>query len=97
MQTSWITEKPGGVSIRVRVKPRAHRNEIEGLGPDGSLVVRLTAPPVDNKANAGLIAFLAKALRLPQSAITITAGERARQKVIFLAGLSREAAQKLIR
>ncbi len=72
-------------SVDVRVTPRASRERIEAdLLPDGtwSLKVYVTCVPEDGKANAAVIAALAKALRLPKSAITITRGQTSRNKVV---------------
>jgi uncharacterized protein YggU (UPF0235/DUF167 family) len=53
-----ITEKDGAVSFAVRVQPRASRDEISGAWHDG-LKIRLSAPPVDDRANEALRRFLA--------------------------------------
>ncbi|HUT53515.1 MAG TPA: DUF167 domain-containing protein [bacterium] len=92
----WITEKPGGVLIRVRVKPRGGKDKIEGPGPDGALIVRLAAPPVDNQANQSLISILAKALRLPKSAISIHSGEKSKNKTVMVSGINAEQAEKVL-
>jgi len=70
--------------LRVRVQPRASRDECCGLQGD-SIRIRLTAPPVDGKANAGLIAFLAKWFRVPKSGIRILSGETSRDKRVRIA------------
>ena len=88
--SDWIEQRPEGVLLRVRVKPRAKKDVIKGPTPDGSLAVRLTAPPVDNKANVALIALLAKKLRVPRSAITIRSGEKSRNKILEVRGVSRD-------
>lgn len=63
----------------VRVQPRASRDEI--VGPHGdSLKVRITAPPVDGKANAHLIKYLAKAFGVARSCVELIAGETGREK-----------------
>jgi len=65
--------------IDVRIQPRASRDEI--VGPHGdSLKIRITAPPVDGKANAHLIRFLAKAFGVPRARVTLLAGECGRNK-----------------
>ena len=80
----------GGVRLVVRVTPRAKTHSLGGLfvGPDDKIAqeVRLAAPPVDGAANKALVAFLAKALRLGRSAISIESGEKSRFKTVFLAG-----------
>ena len=65
--------------LRVRVQPKASRDEISGLQGD-ALKVRITAPPVDGKANAHLIKFLAKQFGVAKSSITLISGESGRDK-----------------
>ena len=55
---------------------------------DGAVLIRIAAPPVDGKANAALIAFVAKTLGLPKGAVTIIRGETSRNKVIRVEGQS---------
>jgi uncharacterized protein (TIGR00251 family) len=77
-----------GQSLRLDLKviPNAKADKVDGLVHDADgrprLALRLKAPPVDGKANAGVIAFLANALRCPRSALAITAGQTSRQKRI---------------
>ena len=73
-------------TLRLRVTPNAGRDAIEGYETlaDGTEVlrIRVSAVPDKGKANAAVIALLAKSLRLPKSSITVTAGETARLKTI---------------
>ena len=76
---------------RARRPPDTARRRREDRGVaawDGQpcLKVRVAAPPVEGAANDALIAFLAKALDLPRSAVTLIAGDRARVKRLRLAG-----------
>lgn len=81
--------------FQVRVQPRASGNEIAGREGD-AIKVRLTAPPVDGKANKALIDFLAERLGVSKSALAIVAGQSARNKVIEVVGLSEaEVARRL--
>jgi uncharacterized protein (TIGR00251 family) len=78
-----------GLSLNLRVTPKARRNAIEGLrgGTDGPLLaIAVNAPPEDGKANAAVIALLAKALGLPKSAITLAQGGKSRQKTLHISG-----------
>jgi hypothetical protein len=70
----------------VRVQPRARRDEIAGER-DGRLVVRVTAPPVDGKANAALRKLLAKRLGVPPGSVTVVRGEGSRDKLVEVDGL----------
>ena len=67
--------------IKIRVKPRASRDAIEGW-KDGELIVRLTAPPVDGAANSLLVKLLAKKVGLARNRIRIVSGEKGRSKVV---------------
>lgn len=53
---------------------------------DGAVLIRISTPPVDGKANAALIAFVAKTIGVPKSAVTIIRGETSRNKVIRVEG-----------
>jgi len=81
-----VTEKDGTVSFAVRVQPRASRDEIVGEYQDG-LKVRLTAPPVDGRANDALIHLLAARLGVPAGHVAIVAGAGSRRKLINVAGI----------
>jgi uncharacterized protein YggU (UPF0235/DUF167 family) len=79
-----------GVRVRLRVLPKARRNQVDGLvaEADGGVALKLavTAAPEDGKANAAVIALLAKAWGRPKSAFTVAAGAADRRKIIHLQG-----------
>jgi len=74
--------------VRLRVTPRAARDEITGWREAGVLGVRVTAPPVEGEANRAVAMLLARALRVPPSAVTLVRGERGRDKVVRISGLA---------
>jgi hypothetical protein len=89
------------MNIRVRLIPRASRDEIAGWR-DGRLLVRVSAPPLEGKANRALRKLLAKRLGIAQGRVEIARGERSRDKLVAidleaatvrrrLAGLSSES------
>lgn len=82
-----ITEKDGALSFTVRVQPRASCDEIAGEWQDG-LKIRLTAPPLDDRANEALRCLLATRLKVPLSAVRIAAGERSRNKRVEVRGVT---------
>jgi uncharacterized protein (TIGR00251 family) len=82
-----ITEKNGTVIFTVRVQPRASRDEITGEYQDG-LKIRLSAPPVDDRANAALCKLLAARLKVPLAAVRIASGERSRTKRVMIQGVT---------
>ena len=73
--------------LRVRLTPRAHRDEVTGVR-DGLVLARVRAPPVDGRANAALERLLAKALGLPPSRVEVVRGRSAREKVVRVDGLA---------
>jgi uncharacterized protein len=81
-----------GIEIDVRVVPRSKKT---ALGPtrEGAVVVRVTAPPVDNAANDALIEFLSDLLDVPRRAVHIVSGERGREKRVAIDGVSAERAR----
>lgn len=86
----------GGAAITVRVTPRSSRNEVSEILADGTVKIRLTAAPVDGKANETLIEYLAKVLDVSKSNIEIVAGMTGREKLVTILGLSPEEVQKKI-
>jgi uncharacterized protein len=74
-------------TLQVRVHPRAARDEIVGERA-GALLVRLTAPPLDGRANEALCRLLARRLRVAPTRVTLLRGARSRDKVIRVEGLS---------
>lgn len=82
----WLRPAKDGVELRVRLTPRASRdcidNPIADANADMWLAVRVRAVPEDGKANAALIALIAKVAGLPKSSIEITAGHTARLKTL---------------
>lgn len=79
------SETVKGITFRVFVVPRASRSEIVGEH-EGALRVRIAAPPVEGAANDELIRLLARATKLPRSAIEIVRGQNSRLKTITIRG-----------
>ena len=81
----------GSRRIRVRLQPKASSSAINGWKEDPAtgdkvLQARVTAPPVDGKANKALIQLLAKEFKVPKSKIRIVQGETSRDKLVELPG-----------
>ncbi len=81
-----IRTTDAGLTLRVRVQPRASKDALSGER-DGALVVRLTAPPVAGAANEALARFLGKALGVAPSAVRVVSGASGRHKVVSVAGV----------
>jgi uncharacterized protein len=73
--------------ISVRLTPRGGRDALDGWDGD-VLRVRVSAVPVDGKANDALVRLLAKALGVAPSQVTLVAGAQSRVKVVEVEGVS---------
>jgi hypothetical protein len=83
----FISVHPDGVSLAVKLQPRASANEIgEPLGNE--LRIKVTAPPVDAAANEALVRLLAETLDCPRSRVELVRGHTSRHKVVKVYGLS---------
>jgi uncharacterized protein (TIGR00251 family) len=76
-----------GIQFPAIVQPRSSKNIICGLQGD-SLKIRLTAPPVDGAANKMCVKLLAKILGINLSKITITKGQKGRNKIFLIKGIT---------
>lgn len=82
----FIDEREGVVYLRVRARPGAKRDRVEGTHGD-QLKVSLIARPVEGEANKGLVAFLAKTLGVRKSAVSIDSGLKSRDKSVRIEGV----------
>jgi uncharacterized protein (TIGR00251 family) len=81
--------------LRVRLQPRARRDEVVGER-EGAVVIRVTAPPVDGKANAALCAFVARAAGIAPSRVSVVRGQTARDKVLRIEGAEEMALRRAL-
>ena len=88
-----VRDADGGITLRVRVRPRASRDGVSGER-EGALVVRLTAPPVEGAANEALSRFLGKTLGVAPSAVRVVSGAAGRNKVVSVQGLDAATARE---
>jgi hypothetical protein len=72
--------------LKVYLQPKSSKNEIIGSYRDG-IKVKVTAPPVEGKANEALRELLAKVLKIPPSHIEIVKGHRSREKTLKIEGI----------
>ena len=84
------TANPAGLSFKVHVQPGASRNQILGLHGD-ALKLKLTAPPVEGKANKACVEILSEALGVPKTSIKIVSGHSSRHKNIRITCSARQA------
>jgi uncharacterized protein len=84
MSDPWRREEQGAVVLTLHVQPGAKRTEIAGIYGH-ALKIRLAAPPVDGKANAELLRYLADVFDVPLRNVTLMRGESSRQKTVRIA------------
>jgi uncharacterized protein (TIGR00251 family) len=85
-----------GSALAIRVTPRASRNEVVELLDDGTIKIRIAAPPSDNEANETLIEFLSEILGIPKSRLDIVAGAAGRDKLISVMDMDVETVHQRI-
>ena len=88
-------DNTGAVLLKLRVHPGAKRSAFNGTLGD-ALKVDLQAPPVDGKANAALLKFLAAQFGLPKNAVSLKSGETSRDKVIKIVGKNLETISSIL-
>jgi hypothetical protein len=82
-----VRQEGDAASFRVHVQPKASREGLVGE-VDGILRLRVTAPPIEGRANEACLRLLAGALDLPISRLRIVSGQHARLKTIRVAATS---------
>ena len=93
---SWLSRAAdGSVILTLHIQPGAKKTEITGLHGE-ALKIRLAAPPVDGKANAALIAFLAKACGVSKSAVELVSGDTCRAKRVRVTGADVATVEALV-
>ncbi len=83
---TWLVADGRGVTLRLHIQPGAKKTEVVGMHGE-ALKIRLAAPPVDGKANACLVAFLADQLGVARSTVRLISGETSRAKRVHVSGV----------
>lgn len=83
-----IKESFNGLVIKIKIVPNASKNEI--ILEDEFIKIKVTAQPIENKANKALIEFLSKKFKIPKTSIQIVKGETSKEKTLALAVASQE-------
>ena len=91
---AYARDVDGGARLVIAAKPKSSK---EGVAiKDGVVVVRVSAPPEDGKANARVVEVVAAFLAIPRSRVAIVRGDTARQKELFLAGVAAAAVDEAL-
>nr|BFD58295.1 DUF167 family protein YggU [Bdellovibrio sp. CKG001]BFD61725.1 DUF167 family protein YggU [Bdellovibrio sp. HM001]BFD65537.1 DUF167 family protein YggU [Bdellovibrio sp. HAGR004] len=90
-----IETTKGGVRLHLFIQPKASKNEV--VGPhNGELKIKITAPPVDGRANECLIEFMSDLFDIPKRDVLLVKGETGRHKVVELSGLSEQTVRGIL-
>ena len=95
MSALWLRQGDRQTTLTLHIQPGAKKTEVAGKHGD-ALKIRLAAPPVDGKANAALINFVADRLGLAKSAVSLKSGQTSRRKVLEITAAPQYAAQRLL-
>lgn len=83
-----------GLVVRLKIIPNSSRNEI--IWENEALKVKITAQPIENKANKALIEFLSKTLKTAKSNIQIIKGELNKEKTLLILGIDEERFKSIL-
>lgn len=92
---AWLRAGNGRITLNLHIQPGAKKTEVAGLYGD-ALKIRLAAPPVDGKANAALIGFVAERLGLSRASVTLKSGQTSRRKVLEAINAPADAEARLL-
>jgi len=95
MSRTWCAPLPGGVRLAVQIQANAKKTEVVGV-LDDALKIKLAAQPVEGKANEALVKWLAGALGVSRSAVTLTHGQTNKKKLLEVAGVTVEDVGRLL-
>lgn len=84
----YIKETDNGLLLSIKVMPNSSKNEL--IKQDSILKLKITAPPVDNKANKFVVNYLSKIFKVPKTSIKILYGELSREKTILFSGITED-------
>ncbi len=88
-----LMETKDGYLLNLKISPNASKNEI--IKSDEGVKVKITAQPVDGKANKALLEYLSKFFKIPKTSIEIVKGETSKEKTVLVKCKNEEKLQKL--
>ena len=90
-----ISTTAKGIILSILVVPRSSRNEVVGV-VDGALKLKITAPPLEGKANAECVRYLSQLLHVQKAQVAITGGHKSRKKTVCITGVKAETIEALV-
>lgn len=94
MHKDLIKQMPDGLLIRIKIVPNSSKNDI--IIEEDFIKVKVTAQPIENKANKALVEFLSKRFKIPKTYIQIIKGETSKEKTILLGTNDKEKIAEII-
>ncbi len=91
----WMKLNNSSINIDIKVVPNSSKNSI--TFEEDYIKIKLTAPPVDNKANNALIEYLSKLLKVPKTSISVISGQTSKNKRITIPLEAKESLKSLIK
>ena len=91
----WLKRHGDTLTLTLHIQPGAKKTEVAGEHGD-ALKIRLAAPPVDGKANAALLAFIAEKLGVAKGAVTLKSGQTSRRKVVEVGDVTEDLVVNLL-
>lgn len=89
-----IEIKENGILLRLKISPNSAKNQ---LIKEGDIIkLKITAQPIEGKANKAVIEFLSKQLKVPKSSIEIIKGDTSKEKTIFIKTADRDKKQTVV-
>lgn len=85
-----------GAAIAVKITPRAKKNAVVGVMDDGTIRIKLTAPPVEGAANRALIEYLAELFKVNKNNIEILAGLSSERKIVSIVGITPKDVENVV-
>lgn len=92
---TWLQPRDAAARLTLHIQPGARKTEVAGLHGN-ALKIRLAAPPVDGKANAALIEFVAARLGVAKSSVSLVSGQTSRRKILEVAAAPPDTEQRLL-
>ena len=77
-----LKETPEGLLIKLKIVPNSSKNDI--ILEDEFIKVKITAQPIENKANKALVEFLSKTFKIPKTSIELVKGDTSKEKTLFI-------------
>lgn len=90
-----MKETGNGIIFRIHVVPKSARSEVAGIQGD-AVKLKISAPPVEGKANSECIRFLSEILRVKKNQVTIINGQKSRKKTVAVEGIRKKDIEAII-